>query len=424
MGLDSSKETKTDTNNEIRQENPIIKTTMAENDISLPTSPLAAKTIPLDLKLKVEERKRRRNEMTMRECLLKYAKEAEEADQQMARYGMEPKNQSRNHVQDKTPVLGSDNRKVFSEGNYGFFDTVMEAYNNHYSLRTCADDWWYTIIRKIAVAIDENSKSDKVRKFFVSHEGKKTLTVEVGPSVYGVDYSWFLDQMTQQISDNIKVPNYVNLLKADFSTSTPTNVIVSEITTMASLQEFFEYEMMTMCGIPSLLMEGEEKDWINMKDKFIQLRDLLGPIRGEIGLNGNWWKDVEHICEELIKTYNGKPDTKWWSHIFSYKGAWGSGAQDTYDGWFISKLLGLGSIHTLSALNNGVITVPMKITNGMTGNSEQSAFAAGIAGYEMFKEDAKWASVKAVHGWTLMLEPKSQFREEIIDWETKLGQGA
>ena len=177
-----------------------------------------------------------------------------------------------------------------------------------------------------------------MRNFFVSHEGKKTLVVEVGPDVYGVDYSWFLNQMTEKISHNLNVPDYVDTLRADFSTTSPGHVIVSEITVMASVQEYFEYAMMTMCGIPSLQMEGQEEDWARVKEKFLQLKSLLQPIHNEIGLNTSWWEGVEKICEQLVRTYNGMPDTDWWSRIFSIKHAHMSGQSDKYDGWFISQV--------------------------------------------------------------------------------------
>ena len=167
------------------------------------------------------------------------------------------------------------------------FPPFWKRNNNHWSVRTCVEDWWYTIIQRVAVAIDENSKSRAVRNFFVSHEGRKTLSVEVDSNLYGVDYSWFLDQMTDQMARNINVPNFVDVLKADYSMSTKTHVIGSQITVMTSLQEYFEYEMMFMCGIPSLEMEGDEEDWKLMKRKFLQLKDLLKPHSPGDWIKGN-----------------------------------------------------------------------------------------------------------------------------------------
>ena len=406
---------------------------------SLPAAPIAARRIPLDTSLEVERKFDANLEgIPIRECLRKFAIQSEstrerqraETSRRYAKWGLSQDDtplDSRTHVGNKTPVLGSEDRRVMWSSNYGFFSTVMTAYDNHYSLRTCVEDWWFTIVHKIGLAIDNHSTQDFVRDFFVSHQGKKKLTVEVGKSVYGVDYGWFLDQMTRQISENIKVPNFVDLMKSDYSTSTGTHAIVSEITIMASVQEFFVYEMgRSSCGIPSIEMEGTEEDWTRMKEKFLKLKELLEPIRQRIGLREEWWDKVEKICDELIQTFNGNPNIPWWGHIFSKDIQNGSGARSSFYGWFICDFLGFDSpVKCLSSLNEGVVTVPLTITDHDTEDSEQSAFAAGIAGYEMFKEeDSKWASVKAVHGWTLMLKPDSVHRNDIMKWEAQHLQGA
>ena len=60
--------------------------------------------------------------------------------------------------------------------------------------------------------IVKNSKSDEVRKFFVQHEGKKTLAVQAGAGeldIENIDYSWLFDQFSQKIEENNNVPEYV-----------------------------------------------------------------------------------------------------------------------------------------------------------------------------------------------------------------------
>ena len=49
--------------------------------------------------------------------------------------------------------------------------------------------------------------------------------------------------------------------------------------------------------------------------------------------------------------------------------------------------------------------------------------AAGVAGFEITKT-SEWPSVKAVHGWILMLEPDSVFRTDLVNWESKISKGA
>jgi len=349
---------------------------------------------------------------SIRDVLLQYGREADDEAEQMKTNEKEVHG-SRAHVGQKTPVLGSSNDLVHTNGNYGFFSAVFESYNNHWTLRTSPEDWWYSIIHRIALAIDRHSTNEAVREFFVSHGGKKTLEVQTGPM--NVDYVFFLDQMTQQIGENMKVPKYLDILKSDFSTSTDLHIICSEITIMASVQEYFQFRLVAMCGIPAVEMEGTLEDWKHLKKKFNRLRAVLMPIHKYVGLEEIWWDNVSGVFDHLIITFKGKPNTDWWSKIIS-KEPFGSGEQIKYEGWFITEFLGRRGTTYLEDLQNGVITVPMTITNCTWGDScyeEQSAFAAGIAGYNVIEvEGSKWPSVKAAHGWTLMMDPDSEFRKD------------
>ena len=160
--------------------------------------------------------------------------------------------QDRQHVKQMMPFLGTDAMVCKGQNDrgldLGFFNAIYQCYNQHWALKTTPEDWWYTIIRTVAIAIDVNSKDDKVRKFFVNHEGKKELVVLVDSISY-MSSEHFFRQMTNLIQSNIKVDGYVDTIISDFSTSTSTHRIVSEITVMSSMQEFFEYTCMLMCGI-------------------------------------------------------------------------------------------------------------------------------------------------------------------------------
>ena len=75
-------------------------------------------------------------------------------------------------------------------------------------------------------------------------------------SIHTVDYSWFFDQIAKGIQENIKVPEFVDGMTADFSTTV--QKIVSQITLMNSVQDYFLYEMALGCGIPAVEMFGTE----------------------------------------------------------------------------------------------------------------------------------------------------------------------
>ncbi|KAJ7374211.1 hypothetical protein OS493_007284 [Desmophyllum pertusum] len=71
-------------------------------------------------------------------------------------------------------ALGST-ETIYSLGDIGLLSAVLTAYNNHWKLRTSPDDWWFSVIKRVASAIDKNAKKESVRKMFVHHKGKKTI---------------------------------------------------------------------------------------------------------------------------------------------------------------------------------------------------------------------------------------------------------
>jgi len=141
--------------------------------------------------------------------------------------------------------------------------------------------------------VDDNGEKNKVRDLFVSHEGKKEIFIDVGPTLAGIDYSWLFNQFSSGIKANIKNPAYADIVQADFSTSSPDQVISCQVMLMASLQKYFDYSFGTCCGIPGVQMTGSEEDWIRLAEKTKKLEMLLMPIMDEIGLRN--WSVFSHL---------------------------------------------------------------------------------------------------------------------------------
>ena len=227
---------------------------------------------------------------------------------------------------DLVAALGS-NEEISSVGaDCGLFAAIFTAYSHHYKLRTSPDDWWFCVIKQVARAIDQNAQKESVRKIFVDHEGKKTIEVAVDdPTIYTVNYSWFFDQIAKGMKENIKVPEFVGGMTADFSTTTPVQKIVSQITLMDSMKQYFHFGMKCGCGIPAVEMLGSEEDWRKLTSKLKVLRTLLEPIENDLYLRSAWWDVVQKVFNNLLETYQGKPDEKWWSHIVDYAKEYASG---------------------------------------------------------------------------------------------------
>ena len=222
-------------------------------------------------------------------------------------------------------ALGSE-EEIYSIADCGMFAAIFTAYSRHYKLRTSPDDWWFCVIKRVACAIDENSQKNSVRNMFVDHEGKKTIEIPVDDlSIHTVDYSRFFDQITKGIKENVKVPEFVDGMTADFGTTTAVQKIVSQITLMFSVNQYFDFGILYGCGIPAVEMLGTEDDWRKLTTKLKVLKTLLQPIKNDLGLRSQWWDVVEKVFWKLLETYQGRPDEEWWSHIVDYQKEYASG---------------------------------------------------------------------------------------------------
>merc|ERR1719510_2275698 len=106
---------------------------------------------------------------------------------------------------------------------------------------------------------------------------------------------------------------------------------------MSSVQKYFRFSMGTLCGIPGVEMKGEREDWERLLNKTQELQTLLAPIMTELGL-GSWFRQTATLAIKLLDTYDGQPDTEWWSHILSWTERNGSGFRSSWDGWMIDFL--------------------------------------------------------------------------------------
>ena len=312
-------------------------------------------------------------------------------------------------------AVGSE-ENIYSIGDCGLFAAVLTAYNNHWKLRTSPDDWWFCVIKRVACAIDKNANKKSVRKMFVDHEGKKTIEVVVpDTSIYTVDYSWFFDQISKGVQANIKVPEFVDGMTADFSTTTAVQKIVSQITMMNSVQEYFRFGVKYGCGIPAVEMLGTEDDWSRLKSKLKVLRTLLEPVENDLHLSSEWWDVVEKVFNNLLATYQGRAVSEWWSHIMSYENAYLSGVyfapgEYRYRGWITEFLEGAKYAMDIDRMTSGLLSVPIELKHP-SGVQDTAAVVAGMLGFTVHTDEDKEVSVQPFQGWSLLLASDSPFRE-------------
>ena len=89
----------------------------------------------------------------------------------------------------------------------------------------------------------------------------------------------------------------------------------------------------------------------------------------------SWWDRVINVANKLLDTFKNQPDAEWWSKIISRK-SYGSGAPE-FNGWFMTDVLNVYDANTITDAPSGLVSVPMKITDGTTSENATGTVHSG-----------------------------------------------
>jgi hypothetical protein len=112
--------------------------------------------------------------------------------------------------------------------------------------------------------------AEELRSQMVNFEGRKTLTIVSNKIQIGnpqSDWASIFPQFNEQINDYTG-KKLVGILTSDFTTTTPTSKIVSQVTIMEAVKSYFEFKVIIIgCGIPKITIEGTTQDWKKLLEK-------------------------------------------------------------------------------------------------------------------------------------------------------------
>ncbi|KAI2721080.1 hypothetical protein DTO012A7_5290 [Penicillium roqueforti] len=238
-----------------------------------------------------------------------------------------------------------------SASRHGFVWAVFLAYSDHHNLIIRPEDVWFSILTQLSFFV--NAHAEELRSFFVSHEGQKALEViEVG-TIHSADFGALALRMTRLIEKSVVDEELRTWIMPDFSTSTESDNVVAAILMMGALQKYFSFKVSLTCGIPSVTLLGERKDWENIVKKLEKLYQLGDePAR--------FAQLLRPILNHFVASFDtpNSPDVlSFWSRC-AHKHSMGSGP-DYLCGWVSAfcfwgedgKLLCAESIHSSSSPN-------------------------------------------------------------------------
>lgn len=299
----------------------------------------------------------------------------------------------------------------------GFVNTICDAYNQHYNLVLRPDDVWLAILCQFSNYVQPNAEF--LRDKFVSHEGKKQLTVCTMGTLRNANYSLLSKMMSEQIGQNIKDPSVKDWVIPRFTTTTDNDVVCGSIVLMATTQAYFAYRFHLCCGLPQVTLEGTVDDWKEIEKRAERLVEFDNPDKHL----SRWYPLLQDVLSNFTKSSKGEPDLKWWNRVCSYTGG---GSGPTYlSGWvtvfcfFNEKgepISNTGSLHHGSILDDSEDLRRQNWSKIDTNN-----IPSGIISTDLVIDDngtEYQCTISAGHSASLVLD--SQTVQPSVDWILKL----
>jgi len=312
---------------------------------------------------------------------------------------------------EKSSIL-PDSLVIFGE--HPFLTGILNAYQQHRPFVLSPDIVWLLISQGFARHITNNA--EEFRKEIVNFDKKKNLiVVSTEISVGNPNSNWesVFPQFTDQISDYTG-KELINILVSDFTTTTPTTRIVSEITVMETVKAYFDYKVIILgCGIPQITIEGTVEDW----EKVLEKTKYISRYKLE------WWtNELQPILKQIIETKKGKFKKSFWMDMVKTHTEKKYGSPTTIDGWIIKffpytkegKKSELKPITKIDNLAPELVKVPFILVDVPRNKSYKMEFCGGFVGLSQNKADF---TLKPEIGWCINnvnnFDPKkSMFRYE------------
>ncbi|AWI10563.1 DUF4419 domain-containing protein [Ereboglobus luteus] len=276
---------------------------------------------------------------------------------------------------------------LVSFGYNPFFQGMYQAYAEHRPFVLSPDMVWLLISQGFARHVSANA--EQLRERFVNFSGQVSLVVKAKGDMLGnPDAAWeeifpgFTKQIAQYTGDRL-----VEILSANFSTTTPVEAVASQITIMEAMKPYFEFVVMrAICGIPEITLKGTPKDWQRVLDKTKALADY----------DLSWWtRELEPLLKEFVKASKGDVNKVFWRNMFKYHSQKQYGAPNIIDGWIVKffpynkngKRNNLRQLVGGDDLPDEIVKVDLKYVDLVTKTTTPLELWAGFVGLEQNGEN-------------------------------------
>lgn len=194
-----------------------------------------------------------------------------------------------------------------------FFQTMLACYNKHYPLALRPEVLSYLINHEIAVTV--NKHPDDYRSLFTSSGERQTIEVRDDSLVRGdhsSDWGKTLSLFEAELRRRVPVGCLESMIPG-FSTDTPESRTATLIAFMDTVQSFYSYRFITLCGIPQIRLDGTAEDYQELADSAEKLAGFFS-------------KHLEPYFRHLLpilrtiaqQAGSAETDNEFWSKIYSH----------------------------------------------------------------------------------------------------------
>lgn len=201
---------------------------------------------------------------------------------------------------------------------------VYEAFTGHQPLTFGPDEIWLTICQAAAKYIEKHPED--ARKSLVAFEGKQLLTVDAHHLVRGgeaLQWKPVFEGFSNKIAEFLG--NKRDLFDPTFSTTSWIEKAAIQVQMMAALAPYFDYKVMTLCGIPKVTLLGTVEDWESVHTRTQAFHEFLPSWAVE---------GMSFATHHLVQSAKGHPDMEFWQNFFKTR----NGSGGTPIGGFINAL--------------------------------------------------------------------------------------
>ncbi len=209
--------------------------------------------------------------------------------------------------------------QVVATSSHPFLKTLTVAYDEHRPVALTPDHLWMVLMEGLAHHLDQDP--ERFRNRLVHHRGTRLITVRHDGLSLRPESPWhevlplFLDKLRAQMGARAAA------LTAPFSTTDPLVQSLHILGLMHVVRNYFEYRVMSICGIPSITLHGTPDDWRDLRARAGGLADF------DLGF---WLDDLLPILDAFVEASEGRVDEPFWRAMVKVDGSSGG---PYYSGW-------------------------------------------------------------------------------------------